>query len=43
MKPLAMDVPAALHANVKSICAKREVGMADALRELLEDRFGKAE
>lgn len=43
MKRLAGDIPAALHANVKSICAKQGVEMTDAIRELLEDRFGKAE
>ena len=43
MKRLTIDVPAPLHANVKSICAKRGVKMADAIRELLEDRFGEAD
>ena len=43
MKRLTIDVPATLHANVKSLCAKRGVKMTDAIRELLEDKFGEAE
>ena len=37
-----LDVPATLHANVKSLCAKLGVKMTDAIRELLEDKFGEA-
>ena len=43
VKRLTTDVPAALHANLKSICAKQEVRMTDAIHEFLEDGFGKAE
>ncbi len=43
MKRLTIDVSATLHANFKSICAKRGIKMTDAIRELLEDNFGEAE
>lgn len=39
MKRLTIDVPASLHARIKSQCAIRGVKMADALRELLAQHF----
>ena len=38
-KRLTIDVPASLHARIKSQCALRGVKMADELRELLEQHF----
>ena len=40
MKRLTIDIPAELHANVKSICARRGVKMSDAIRRILEEEFG---
>ena len=39
MKRLTIDVPANLHARIKSQCAIRGVKMADEVRELLEEHF----
>ena len=39
MKRLTIDVPASLHARIKSQCALRGVKMADELRELLNHHF----
>lgn len=39
MKRLTIDVPARLHARIKSQCAMRGVKMADEVRELLEKHF----
>lgn len=38
-KRLTIDVPASLHARIKSQCALRGVKMADEVRELLEQHF----
>lgn len=38
-KRLTIDVPASLHARIKSQCALRGVKMADELRELLNHHF----
>lgn len=43
MKRLTIDVPAYLHANVKAGCARQGIKMADAIRELLEEKFGNVE
>ena len=43
MKRLTIDVPAHLHANFKAGCARQGVKMADAIRELLQERFGDFE
>ncbi len=43
MKRLTIDVPAYLHANVKAGCARQGIKMADAIRELLEEKFGNIE
>ncbi len=42
MKRLTIDVPASLHARIKSQCAIRGVKMADEVRELLEKHFQKS-
>lgn len=42
MKRLTIDVPASLHARIKSQCALRGVKMADEVRELLEKQFPKS-
>lgn len=42
MKRLTIDVPLSLHRQIKSRCALDGVNMADAVRELLEERFGAA-
>ncbi len=39
MKRLTIDVPAGLHARIKSQCALRGVKMADEVRALLEQHF----
>lgn len=39
MKRLTIDVPASLHARIKSQCALRGAKMADEVRELLEKHF----
>ncbi len=39
MKRLTIDVPASLHARIKSQCAIRGAKMADEVRELLEKHF----
>ena len=39
MKRLTIDVPASLHARIKSQCALRGAKMADEVRELLEQHF----
>lgn len=38
-KRLTIDVPASLHARIKSQCALRGAKMADEVRELLEKHF----
>lgn len=38
-KRLTLDIPASLHTRIKATCAQRGVKMADALRELLEEKF----
>lgn len=43
MKRLTIDVPSELHANVKAGCARQGIKMADAIRKLLEEKFGNAE
>lgn len=42
MKRLTIDVPATLHALIKSQCALWGVKMADGVRALLEQRFQQA-
>ena len=38
-KRLTLDIPASLHARIKSACALRGVKMVDEIRALLEERF----
>lgn len=40
LKRLTIDVPAPLHALIKSKCALRGTKMADEIRALLEQHFG---
>lgn len=39
MKRLTIDIPATLHAQIKSQCALRSTKMADEIRVLLEQHF----
>lgn len=39
MKRLTIDIPAPLHAQIKSQCALRSTKMADEIRILLEQHF----
>ena len=39
MKRLTIDIPADLHSEVKSKCAKKGLKMADVIRGLLETHF----
>jgi hypothetical protein len=41
-KRLTIDVPADLHSQIKVQCAREGVKMADAIREILRERFGGA-
>jgi predicted HicB family RNase H-like nuclease len=41
MKRLTLDISATLHASIKIQCARDGVKMAEAIREMLEERFGK--
>lgn len=42
MKRLTIDIPAALHRRVKSECAAQGEKMADVVRDLLIQKYGKA-
>lgn len=42
MKRLTIDIPAELHAQLKADCAIRGRKMADEIRELLMEKYGKA-
>lgn len=39
-KRLTIDVPSDLHVQIKIQCAKEGIKMADAIREILRQRFG---
>ncbi|MBS1095872.1 hypothetical protein [Gluconobacter wancherniae] len=41
MKRLTIDVPASLHRMIKSSCAMRGTKIADEVRELLLQKYGK--
>ena len=41
MKRLTIDIPLSLHQRVKSQCALKGEKMADVVRELLDQHFGK--
>ena len=43
MKRLTIDVPLELHTAIKVKCARKGVKMADAIRDILENEFGKIE
>lgn len=40
MKRLTIDIPASLHAQIKSQCALRGSKIADEVRELLMQKYG---
>lgn len=42
MKRLTLDIPASLHRSIKAQCAMRGTKIADELRELLLQKYGKA-
>ncbi|STU54640.1 Uncharacterised protein [Klebsiella pneumoniae subsp. ozaenae] len=41
MKRLTIDIPESLHKAIKSACALRGTKIADEVRELLYDKYGK--
>lgn len=41
-KRLTIDIPASLHAKLKSDCAMRGRKMADEVRDLLVEKYGKS-
>lgn len=41
MKRLTIDIPESLHRNIKSQCAMRGTKIADEVRELLLQKYGK--
>ena len=43
MKRLTVDVPMNLHTAIKVKCAQKGLKMADAIRDILENEFGKIE
>lgn len=42
MKRLTIDVPESLHRSIKSQCAMRGTKIADEVRELLLQKYGKS-
>ena len=42
MKRLTFDIPASLHRQIKAQCAMRGTKIADELRELLLEKYGKS-
>ena len=42
MKRLTIDIPTELHAKLKADCAMRGRKMADEVRELLMEKYGKS-
>jgi hypothetical protein len=42
MKRLTIDISASLHAALKSSCALRGTKIADEVRELLYEKYGKS-
>ena len=42
MKRLTLDIPASLHAEIKSQCAQRGHKIVDELRALLQEKYGKS-
>ena len=43
MKRLTLDIPAALHRQIKTSCAQRGVKMAEEIRVLFEKAYGQTE
>ncbi|BEM31303.1 plasmid partition protein ParG [Serratia ureilytica] len=41
MKRLTIDIPESLHKTIKSACALRGTKIADEVRELLYNKYGK--
>lgn len=41
MKRLTIDIPESLHKSIKSACALRGTKIADEVRELLYNKYGK--
>ncbi len=41
IKRLTLDIPASLHARIKSACALRGVKMNEEIRKLLEEHFSE--
>lgn len=41
MKRLTIDIPESLHKAIKSACAQRGTKIADEVRELLYNKYGK--
>lgn len=42
VKRLTIDIPLSLHRNIKAQCAMRDTKIAEELRELLIQKYGKA-
>ena len=42
MKRLTIDVPASLHRSIKAQCAMRGTKIADEVRELLIQKYGRS-
>lgn len=42
MKRLTIDIPASLHRQIKADCAQRETTIADEVRALLLQKYGKS-
>ncbi|MGQ0756763.1 hypothetical protein ACT43E_20840 (plasmid) [Acinetobacter baumannii] len=41
MKRLTIDIPASLHRKIKGSCGNRGTKIADEVRELLAEKYGK--
>ncbi len=41
MKRLTVDIPESIHRTMKADCAMKGLKIADVIRELLSERFGK--
>nr|WP_242015789.1 MULTISPECIES: hypothetical protein [Stenotrophomonas maltophilia group] len=41
MKRLTIDIPESLHRQIKASCAQRGAKIADELRALLAEQYGK--
>jgi len=43
MKRLTIDISVDLHSAIKVECARRGIMMSDAIRDILNEKFGKVE